>query len=46
MTEIFGFNLYAQQVLAFFSCVSVSLLIVYMRRVVAPLKRVDVDMKK
>ena len=37
--KIFGFNLYAQQVLAFFSCVAVTLLIVYMRKVIAPLKR-------
>ena len=39
--RIFGLTLYAQQVLAFFSCVGVVLLIVYMRKVVAPLKRVS-----
>lgn len=43
--KLFGFNLYAQQVLAFFSCVSVSLLIVYMRRVIAPLKHVEAETK-
>ena len=43
--KLFGFNLYAQQVLAFFSCVSVSLLIVYMRKVVAPLKHVEAETK-
>ena len=41
--KIFGFNLYAQQVLAVFSLVAVSLLIIYMRTVIAPLKRVSED---
>ncbi|MBQ9784560.1 MAG: MFS transporter [Clostridia bacterium] len=38
---LFGYTLYAQQVLAFASCVAVLLLILYMRRVIAPLHRVD-----
>ena len=38
--KLFGFNLYAQQVLAIFSCIAVTLLIIYMRTVIAPLKLV------
>ena len=41
--KIFGLNLYAQQVLAVFSLVGVSALIIYMRLVIAPLKRVNGD---
>ena len=37
---IFGFNLYGQQVQAICSFIGVSLLIIYMRAVVAPMKRV------
>lgn len=39
--EIFGLNLYAQQVLAFMSLVVTVLLIIYMRVVIRPLHRVD-----
>ena len=41
--RIFGLNLYAQQVLSFMSFVAVVLLIVYMRFVVMPMRRVEVD---
>lgn len=39
--NLFGASLYAQQVLSILSCVAVIVLIVYMRLVIAPLKRVD-----
>ena len=39
--NIFGANLYAQQVLSILSCIAVVILIVYMRKVIAPLKRVE-----
>lgn len=39
--NILGANLYAQQVLSALSCVAVVILIVYMRLVIAPLKRVE-----
>ena len=39
--KLFGLNLYAQQVQAVFSLIGVSVLIVYMRKVIAPLKRVN-----
>ena len=39
--KIFGLTLYAQQVLALFSFAVTIILIVYMRTVIAPLKRVD-----
>lgn len=39
--KLLGANLYAQQVLSMLSCIAVIVLIVYMRLVIAPLKRVD-----
>ena len=39
--RILGVNLYAQQILSLLSCIAVVVLIVYMRLVVAPLKRVE-----
>lgn len=39
--HIFGTSLYAQQVLAFLSFCSVIILIIYMRCIIAPLKRVE-----
>ena len=39
--NLFGASLYAQQVLSILSCVATVILIVYMRKVIAPLKRVE-----
>lgn len=39
--RLFGSTLYAQQFLSVLSCVAILILIIYMRLVIAPLKRVD-----
>lgn len=39
--RVFGANLYAQQLLSILSCIAVVILIIYMRKVIAPLKRVE-----
>ncbi len=39
--RLFGANLYAQQLLSILSCIAVVILIIYMRKVIAPLKRVE-----
>lgn len=39
--RIWGINLYAQQILSILSCIAIVILIIYMRKVIAPLKRVE-----
>lgn len=43
---LFGIRIYAQQILALLSCVVTLLLILYMRRVIAPMQRIDENTTK